>query len=110
MKFIPRLVAILLIFLCAGCAGVSSESSYEDSVTQACQEVQLGADQQSLETTTRDFHWRKAATQFRNLSNQNQAFTDYVEGLNAWTSGFASAKIWEVFNFCGTVTKPTLGF
>ena len=113
MKFIPRLVAISLVFLCAGCAGASSESSapsYEESVSQACQQVQLGADQKGPDTTTRDYHWRNAANQFRNLSNQNQAFTDYAEGLNAWTSGFASAKIFEVFNFCGTVTQPTLGY
>ncbi len=104
MKAFPRFAAILFIFLCAGCAGASNESStptYEDSVAQACQEVQLGADQQDLDTTARDFHWLKAATQFRNLSNQNQAFTDYVEGLNAWATGSASEKIYEVFNFCG---------
>ena len=104
MRFIPRLVAISLVFLCAGCAGASSESSapsYEESVSQACQEVQLGAEQQSLDTTTRNFYWRKAATQFRNLSNQNQAFADYVEGLNGWATGNPSGKIYEVFDFCG---------
>ena len=112
MKFIPRLVAISLIFLCAGCAGASSESSapsYEDSVSQACQQVQLGADE-GFDTTTRAFHWSKAATQFRNLSNQNQAFTDYAEGLNAWATGSTSGKIFEVYDFCGTVTKLTPGF
>jgi uncharacterized membrane protein len=112
VKFIPRLVAISLIFLCAGCVGASSESSapsYEDSVSQACQEVLLGLDLQGLDptTTTRDFHFRKAATQFRNLSNQNQAFTDYAEVLNAWKTD-AAGKINEVYSFCGI--DPTPGF
>jgi hypothetical protein len=105
MKVFVRLVSTLLIFLCVGCAGTSSESnvpSYEDSVSLACQEVQLGANQEGLDTTTRNYHWLRAATQFRNLSNQNQVFTDYAEGLNAWATGSASGKIYQVFDFCGT--------
>ena len=110
MKFIPRLVAISLIFLCAGCAGASSESSYEDSVSEACQEVLLGLDLQGLDvtTTTADFHFRKASTQFRNLSNQNQAFTDYAEVLNGWKTD-VEGKINEVYNFCGIDPTPTPG-
>jgi hypothetical protein len=105
MKVFRHLTAILLIILCSGCAGVTNESSapsYEDSVSLACRDVQLGADQEGLDTTTRDFHWLKAATQFRNLSNQNQIFADYAEGLNAWATGSASGKIYQVFDFCGT--------
>lgn len=105
MKTFRPLAGVLLIILCSGCAGASSESSapsYEDSIAQACRDVQLGADQDALDTTTRDFHWLKAATQFRNLSNQNQTFTDYAEGLNAWATGSASGKIYQVFDFCGT--------
>ena len=92
-----------IALLCTGCSGSgSSEPSFEESVTDACYQVQLGVDVEGIDNQARDGHFLEAARLFRNLSSQNQSFTDYAEGLNAWATGGASGKIFDVFNFCGT--------
>ena len=104
MQILRISIASLLVLLSAGCASSSSQSSapsFEDQVTEACRQVQLGADQEGPVNSVRDSHFTAAATLFRNLSNQNPAFTDYAEGLNAWATGNYSSKLYTVFDFCG---------
>lgn len=75
--------------------------SFESSVTEACNQVKLGVDIENQDKAARDKYWLEAARIFRNLSNQNPNFSSYAEGLNAWATGSASGKVYEVFNFCG---------
>ena len=104
MKVLRTSLASLLVLLCVGCASSSGESSspsYEDQVTEACRQVQLGVDQEGSVNSVRDSHFMAAGSLFRNLSNQNATFADYAEGLNAWARGGYSSKLYSVFDFCG---------
>jgi len=104
MQILRISIVSLLVLFSTGCASSSNESSgpsFEDQVTEACLEVARGADQEGPDWSLRNSYWMNAATLFRNLSNQNVAFTDYAEGLNAWASGSLSSKIYPAFDFCG---------
>ncbi len=97
-------IASLLVVLSAGCSSTSSQSSapsFEEQVTEACLQVELGSYQEGPVNSVRDSHFMAAATLFRNLSNQNPAFTDYAEVLNAWATGNYYDKLYTVFDFCG---------
>jgi hypothetical protein len=94
---------ICIALLCTGCSGSgSSELSFEESVTEACYQVQLGVNAEGIDNQVRNGHFLEAARLFRNLSSQNQSFTDYAEGLNAWATDRPWGMINDVFNFCGT--------
>ena len=102
MKLYSALILCITLF-CAGCSqSGSSAQSFEESVSEACKLVQLGSDVEGSDNEARNSYWIEAAVIFRNLSNQNQNFTEYAEGLNAWATGSASGKIYDVLNFCGT--------
>lgn len=99
--FLTPLICVTL--LCSGCSqSGSSAQSFEESVSEACNQVQLGSDVEATDLQARNTYWLEAARIFRNLSSQNQNFTNYAEGLNAWATGGASSKIYDLFNFCGT--------
>ena len=98
-----KIAAVLIAFLCTGCSeSGQSQESYEKLVTDACFQVQRGQDQPDVWVDIRNEYWLEAAKLFRNASNQNENFNSYAEGLNAWATGGASSKIYDVFNFCGT--------
>ena len=98
-----KVLTVCLVLLCTGCSNTNStEQTFENSVTEACKLVQIGFNLETQEVEIRNEYWKEAARIFRNISDQNLKFPDYAEGLNAWASGFASSKIYEVFKFCET--------